>query len=43
MLPRIGDSKLVSRWLVVLIAVSVVTIVDGGWLASWTALAPRRI
>jgi membrane associated rhomboid family serine protease len=43
MLPRIGDSKLVSRWLVALIAVSVVAILDGGWLASWTALAPRRI
>lgn len=43
MLPRIGASKLVSAWLVALIAASLVAMVDGGWLASWTALAPRRI
>lgn len=43
MLPRLGASKLVSTWLLVLLAASIVAMLDGGWLASWTALAPRRI
>jgi membrane associated rhomboid family serine protease len=43
MLPRLGSSKLISTWLAVTLAASVVAAVDGGWLASWTALAPARI
>jgi hypothetical protein len=43
MLPRIGASKVVSTWLLVLLAASLIAMVDGGWLASWTSLAPRRI
>jgi len=43
MLPRLGASKLVSTWLLLLLTASVVAMVDGGWLASWTALAPQRI
>jgi membrane associated rhomboid family serine protease len=43
MLPRIGSSKLVSTWLLVTVVASVVAIVDGGWLASWTALRPERV
>lgn len=43
MLPRLGSSKLVSRWIWATLAVSIVAAVDGGWLAGWTALAPSRI
>jgi membrane associated rhomboid family serine protease len=43
MLPRIGSSKLVSTWLMVTAAASIVAIADGGWLASWTALSPKQI
>ena len=43
MLPRISSSKLVSTWLLVTAAASIVAMVDGGWLASWTALRPERI
>jgi membrane associated rhomboid family serine protease len=43
MLPRFGSSKLVTRWISITIAASLVAILDGGWLASWASLAPDRI
>lgn len=43
MLPRLGSSKLVTRWIVIVLAASVLGMLDGGWLASWTGLAPARI
>lgn len=42
MIPRLGSS-LLSTWLAVTAMLSIVAIVDGGWLASWAALAPERI
>ena len=36
-------SKLVTRWIAVTLAASIVAAVDGGWLAHWAALAPARI
>ncbi len=43
MLPRIGASKLVSSWILLTLGVSIVAMLDGGWLFRWTALAPDRI
>ncbi len=43
MLPRIGSSKLVSTWILVTLAASVIAMLDGGMLESWTALEPERI
>lgn len=43
MLPRLNASKLVSNWLTVTFAASIFAVLDGGWLASWTAFAPSRI
>jgi hypothetical protein len=43
MLPRLGSSKLVSAWITVTLAASIIAAVDGGWLAGWVALAPSRI
>lgn len=43
MLPRIGSSKLLSVWIQITLIASVLAILDGGWLASWMALAPSRI
>ena len=43
MLPRIGSSKLVSTWILITLGASIVSMLDGGWLASWTSLAPREI
>jgi membrane associated rhomboid family serine protease len=34
---------LVKRWIALTLAASIVAAVDGGWLASWLALAPSRI
>src|SRR4051812_35549389 len=42
MLPRLGSSKLISMWLMVTLAASILAAIDGGWIASWTALAPAR-
>lgn len=42
-LPRFGASTFVSRWILATIAVSIVAVLDGGWTASWLALAPARI
>jgi len=43
MWPRLGSSKFVTRWILVTLASSIVATLDGGWLASWAALAPSRI
>lgn len=32
-----------TRWIAVTIVASIIAAVDGGWLASWTALCPDRI
>lgn len=43
MLPRIGASKLVSTWILVTFAASIVSWLGTGWLASWFALQPRAV
>ncbi|SRR5213078_1262004 len=43
MLPRWSSSKLVSTWITVTLAASIVATLDGGWLAGWAAFAPSRI
>jgi membrane associated rhomboid family serine protease len=43
MVPRIGSSKLVSTWILVTLAVSIVAAVDGGLVGEWLALTPARI
>jgi membrane associated rhomboid family serine protease len=36
-------SKLVNRWLVLTLVVSIVAALDGGWIVSWAALSPSRV
>lgn len=43
MLPRLGTSKLVSRWIALTLAASIVSALDGGFVARWAALAPARV
>jgi membrane associated rhomboid family serine protease len=43
MLPRLGSSKLVSTWILLIFALSVVGMLDGGFLYSWLALEPDRV
>src|SRR4051812_19448909 len=43
MLPRLGSSKLITLWLAITITASTIGFLDGGWLAGWCALEPRRI
>lgn len=43
MLPRLGRSTFVSRWLMLTLATSIIAMVDGGILMRWLALAPSRI
>jgi len=43
MLPRLGSSKLVSRWITITLVASIVTVIDGGWLAGWLAFEPARV
>ncbi len=43
MLPRVGSSKLVTRWFTVTLVASIFAVLDGGWLAHWMALAPSRV
>jgi membrane associated rhomboid family serine protease len=43
MIPRLGSSKLVSRWIALTLAASIFAAIDGGWLTMWTAFAPSRI
>ena len=38
-----ASSKLISTWLAVTIAASIIAALDDGWLASWAALSPARI
>ncbi len=38
-----SSSRLVSRWIVATLVASIVAALDGGWLASWAALAPSRV
>lgn len=42
-LPRLSSSALVTRWIVLTLAASVVAMVDGGTLARWASFAPERI
>jgi membrane associated rhomboid family serine protease len=42
-LGALGASKLVSRWIALTIAASIVAAVDGGFLDTWASLAPARI
>ena len=39
----VGSSKLVTRWIGVVVAASLIAVLDGGFLRSWTALAPVRV
>jgi membrane associated rhomboid family serine protease len=43
MLPRLGSSKLVSRWIAITLAASIVAFVDGGLLAAVAGFAPSLI
>jgi membrane associated rhomboid family serine protease len=44
MWPRIGSAgKLVSRWIVLTLILSIGASIDGGWLSRWTALVPSRV
>jgi membrane associated rhomboid family serine protease len=43
MWPRLGTSKLVTRWITLTLAASIVSAFAGGALASWTALEPARV
>lgn len=42
MLPRLGTSPLVTRWIVVTLAASILGVIDGR-LAAWAAFIPSRI
>jgi membrane associated rhomboid family serine protease len=39
----LSSSSLVTRWIAVTLGASLVAALDGGWLASWCALAPSKI
>jgi membrane associated rhomboid family serine protease len=43
MLPRIGQSSLVTKWLAITIAASLIAAMDGGFLIRWASLIPHRI
>lgn len=43
MLPRLGSSSLVTKWLVLTIAASVIGALDGGFLMHWASLIPHRV
>jgi membrane associated rhomboid family serine protease len=43
MLPRLGSSKLVTRWLLVTLGASIIAAVDRGFLSFWAALIPAKI
>lgn len=43
MWPRLGTSPLVSTWLLVTLVVSVIALVDGGWLWSALAFSPSLV
>lgn len=39
----VGSSKLVTRWIALIVAASLIAVLDGGWLRSLTALSPLRV
>ncbi|HTL33058.1 MAG TPA: rhomboid family intramembrane serine protease [Kofleriaceae bacterium] len=43
MWPRLGSSSFTTRWIVATLACSIISTLDGGWIARWFALAPSRI
>lgn len=43
MLPRLGSSSLVTKWLAVTIIASVIGAMDGGFLMYWASLVPHKI
>jgi membrane associated rhomboid family serine protease len=43
MLPRLGSSKLVTRWLLVTLVASIIAAMDRGFLSYWAALLPAKI
>lgn len=42
-LPRLGASRLISQWMLALLALSIIASFDGGFLASRFALIPSRV
>lgn len=42
-LPRLGSSPFISQWLLATLAVSIIAVLDGGWIANKLALIPSRI
>lgn len=43
MWPRLGSSTFVSSWILLTLAASISSVIDGGWLASTLSLAPSKI
>lgn len=43
MLPRLGSSKLVTEWMLVTLAASIIAALDGGFIARTAALIPSRV
>lgn len=43
MLSRLGSSKLISRWVVTMVAVTLIALIDHGWLHRWLTLEPAMI
>jgi membrane associated rhomboid family serine protease len=43
MLPRLGSSKLVTEWMLVTLAASIIAALDGGFVARTAALIPSRV
>lgn len=43
MLPRLGTSKLVSRWIIVTLVTSIAAALGGGFVWAWMALEPSRV
>jgi membrane associated rhomboid family serine protease len=43
MLPRLGSSSLVTKWLAITIVASVIGALDGGFLMHWLSLVPHKI
>jgi membrane associated rhomboid family serine protease len=43
MASRFGTTTFTTKWIVAMLACSIFSTLDGGWLARWFALAPNRI
>jgi membrane associated rhomboid family serine protease len=43
MWPRIGQSSLVTKWLAITIAASLIGVIDGGFMIHWASLVPHRV